>query len=114
MDGVSSLTPGTAEELASVQAQVIGAIPPAPEPQPAPSADDDSPDALLGEVEKIAKDPSILADMSEEEIALVAELLFGLVSDWRGPEWEMPAESKAARRIAAWARKSIERHGGVP
>lgn len=96
---------GSAEELNRIEEEVAPAAEPSPDPEELIDAAAEAAEELIGRPERIA-------DLTEEELAAVIELGFGLAAEWRGPHWEI--EERAARRIAKWLRRSIERHGGVP
>jgi hypothetical protein len=104
---------GSIEELERVQRDVLETEQPAPPPpEPEPEAIEELIDVGTEHIERIANDPKLLEEMSEEDIAAFLELCFGLMADWRGPHWELP--TKNANRLAKWIRRSIERHGGLP
>lgn len=67
---------------------------------------------LLDRAERIADgDPAALQalqDLSEEDIADIAQLVFGLVADRRGKHWELP--DRSARRIGRTWKRMIDRH----
>lgn len=77
-----------------------------------PAAAAEAEQDLLDRAERFASDPAALAKlegMTEEEIADLLELGFGLVAEFRGPHWEI--HQRAARRVAKWGKKSLDRHG---
>lgn len=114
------VVPGQATELEAAAREVAGQHSvPAPEAptSPPPELPATEGGGLVDVVEELAEQPAgalsqRLAAMTEEDIAAVVELGFGLVSEIRGPHWEI--EERQSRRIAKWIRRSIERHGGVP
>ena len=105
---------GDPAEFNAVAGQVQGelAAEPAPEPE---SPEDELVDVAVEKLDELAKHPKeverTLALLTEEELATVIELGFGLVADKRGSHWEI--SEKRSLRIAKWLKLSLEKHGQV-
>lgn len=109
---------GLSSELAQAEATVLReTAPPPPPPPPAPpEAPDEELVALAEEkLEELAAKPSdidrMVRNLSEEELAAVIELGFGLVADRRGPHWEI--SERRALRIAKWLKRTLDRYPAI-
>jgi hypothetical protein len=106
--------PGDQGELAAVAGEVAAELdqPTAPTPD---TPEDELVDLAVEKLDEFAKRPEeverVLALLTEQELADLLELGFGLVADQRGPHWEIT--SKRSLRIAKWLKLSLEKHGEV-
>lgn len=105
------IEPGRVEELESITADLHAKLdtPPA-EPEPTP--EDELVDLAVDKIEEVGADPAALertlAKLTEEELAAVIELGFGLVADKRGAHWEI--SEKRSRRLAKWLKLVLQKH----
>lgn len=118
--GVSSAPAERGTELAEVLREAESHRPPEPPPAPASpgSAGDDPEQEVVHRVSDMiaagqgapaGEQADLLKSLTAEDVADFLELAFGLVAYRRGDHWKLsPEESK---RIGAWVRKAIERHG---
>jgi hypothetical protein len=98
-------------ELAAVAAEIRAQAPPPAAAAPAPGAAERE-EALIDVTARMAEgDVALLAQLTEEDVAAIFELGFGVAADYRGPHWEMPAASPEAVRLAKFVKRSIDRHG---
>lgn len=108
--GGEPVEPGNADELSSVTAQVTATI--EPEPSAEPSAEDDLVDIASDKLHDLATKPgeldATIDQLTEEELASLLELGFGLVADHRGPHWELTARSSA--RLAKWLKLCLVKY----
>lgn len=103
---------GDPAEFNAVAGQVQGELAAEPAPE---SPEDELVDVAVEKLDELAKHPKeverTLALLTEEELATVIELGFGLVADKRGAHWEI--SEKRSLRIAKWLKLSLEKHGQV-
>lgn len=109
--------PGT--ELAEVLREAEAYRPPEPPPPASPGSAAVDPEQEVvhrvsdmieaGQGTPASEQADLLKSLTAEDVADFLELAFGLVAYRRGDHWKLhPEESK---RIGAWVRKAIERHG---
>ena len=105
---------GDQSELAAVASEVAAELdqPTAPAPD---TSEDELVDLAVEKLDEFAKQPEeverVLALLTEQELADLLELGFGLVADQRGAHWELTG--KRSLRIAKWLKLSLEKHGEV-
>lgn len=82
------------------------------------AADAGAADRAAGEVEQdvldgverlVTGDGAQLENLTEDEIADLFALGFGMMADYRGKHWEL--HDKSARRLGKWFKRVLDRHG---
>jgi hypothetical protein len=100
------------DELARLEADVATRFPEPPPPPPPPGASAgagaDPADEVAEGLELVGEHPELLDEFSDQDFAEIWELAFGLVADWRGPHWELPARSSL--RLGKWSSRVVRRH----
>lgn len=114
--GEAPVEPGDQAELDAIAGKVAAELEPAIAAEEAKAAaTDELVDVATEKLDELAKHPEevqrTLALLTEEELATVIELGFGLVADSRGKHWEIT--EKRSLRIAKWLKLSLEKHGEV-
>ena len=105
------IEPGSQTELDEIAGKVAAEIDPAA-PDAKAAATDELVDVATEKLDELAKHPEevqrTLELLTEEELATVIELGFGLVADSRGKHWEIT--ERRSLRIAKWLKLSLEKH----
>jgi hypothetical protein len=119
--GISSTTeppiePGNQAELDDIAGKVAAELQPDPAaPDAKAAATDELVDVATEKLDELAQHPEdvqrTLQLLTEEELATVIELGFGLVADSRGKHWEIT--ERRSLRIAKWLKLSLEKHAEV-
>lgn len=111
--GDPPIEPGSQTELDEIAGKVAAELQPDPAaPDAKAAATDELVDVATEKLDELAKHPEevqrTLALLTEEELATVIELGFGLVADSRGKHWEIT--ERRSLRIAKWLKLSLEKH----